>query len=300
LLQGLLVVWIVVTIVFVLLRVVPADPARAAAGQFATEETIAALEESYGLNESIIEQYLIFLRSSLSGDFGASFFQGSDVMALIVDSLGYTLALISTSIAIGLVIGVGLGLMAAQRRGTITQRLMLIVALICRSLPEFWLGNILILVVAINMGVLPATGWGGPQSLLLPALTMSVGFIAQVTRFTEQRASEVLEMEFVRNLRARGLPERRIYTSHVLRHLTIGLITLTGLSAGYLVGLTFVIELVFGFPGIGALGIQAFDQRDFPLIQGIAVVATVLVVLINLAVDILYAVADPRVRRGAA
>jgi len=297
LLDSVVAVFGAVSIVFFVTRVL-GDPATLLLPIGATEQQIAALRDSLGLNRPLLVQYADFLWRALHGDFGQSFQYGRPSMQVVLERMPATLLLAGCAIVAGVAIGGALGLIAALKRGTVMELAVMLVALIGQATPLFWLGLMLILLFAVDLGWLPTGGYGSAANLLLPGLCLSVFVAAGIARLFRSSVLEVLREDHVRTARAEGLKPGTILAWHVVRNALIPVVTMTGILAGELLGGSVVTETVFSWPGVGRLIVQGIETRDFPIIQaGIALVAT-LFVAVTFAVDVLYGVLDPRIRRG--
>jgi ABC-type dipeptide/oligopeptide/nickel transport system permease component len=296
LLFSVLILWGAVTVVFVVLRLVPADPAQLILGSDATQQEVDALRASMGLDRSIVVQYWYFLTDVVHGDFGDSYRQQTDAMGLVLDRLPATIRLAVASMTIAVVIGIPLGLVAALRVNRVTDHAVSMVSLLFQSLPGFWVGIVFILVFARQLQWLPSGGAGGLDHLVLPAVTLALPFIAILTRMTRTGLLEVINESYIQTARAKGLPERTVIFPHAMRNALIPIITVVGLQFGQLLGGAVIIETVFAWPGVGRLLIEAISQRDYNVVQAAIVVIAISFVTINLIVDLLYGYLDPRVR----
>jgi peptide/nickel transport system permease protein len=297
--QGVVVVLAVLTLTFVLLRVAPGDPVNILLPQGASEEAKAALREQLGTDKTIFVQFGLYLAGVLRGDLGQSTMTGDPVRVVVLDALPATVALAGAAMLIAVSLAFPLGILAAYRSGSSMDRAALMFALAAQSAPNFWVGVILVLVFAIQLGWFPAVYAGGPASLFLPALALSTGLLATLVRTVRQSMLETLSAEYVRAARARGLPEHKVVLLHALKNAAIPLVTVLGIQTGVILGGAVAVELVFDWPGIGSLASQAMNNRDYPVLQGIVIMVAVTFVLVNLLVDISYAYLNPRVRIGA-
>ncbi len=295
---------LVVTVVFVIVRVTPGDPAAVMLGSDATPEDIAALRERLGLNAPLLEQYGRFVFDVARGDLGQSIFLGQPVTTALAARAEPTFFLTLFSILIAVAIALPVGILSAVKRGTAFDQIVVGVAMIAASVPSFWLGLILIQTFAVSLGWFPASGYGGPGTpflerlhhLVLPAVALGVVNSALITRFTRAAMLDVLGEDYVRTARAKGAGPGRVVLKHALKNALIPIITVIGLSIALLVAGAVVTETVFGLPGVGNLVVQAVLRRDYPVIQGALLVVAAIYVLINFAVDMLYLAVDPRVR----
>ncbi|WP_134725239.1 ABC transporter permease [Paracoccus luteus] len=304
-LMGMIVVLLIVaTLVFIIVRVTPGDPAAVMLGSDATPEDIAQLREKMGLNAPLIVQYGQFMAGLLRGDLGQSIFLDQSVGQALLSRAEPTFFLTLFSILIATVIALPVGILSAVRRGSGFDQLVVTVTMVAASVPSFWLGLILIQVFAVQLGWFPASGYGGPDTpflyrlthLVLPAVTLGIVNSALITRFTRAAMLDVLGDDYVRTARAKGASERRVVLKHAFRNAMVPIITVIGLSVAMLVAGAVVTETVFGLPGVGNLVVSAVLRRDYPVIQGALLVVAAIYVLINFIVDMLYVAADPRVR----
>ncbi len=292
--EGLIAIWGVVTIVFVVSRLL-GDPAVLLLPIGATEDQLQELRVQLGLDQSIPQQYLTYLLNILKGDFGQSFQFGRPALAVVLERLPATAMLAGAALTIGLLIGGVAGAIAAIYRGTLLEALVLLVALMGQATPSFWLGIMLILVFAVQLGWLPTGGYGSWQNLVLPALTLACFTTASIARLLRSAMLDAMRDDYVRTARAKGLPPRQVFLWHVGRNSLIPVVTMTGILTGELLGGAAVTETVFGWPGVGRLIVQAIETKDFPVVQaGVAVVAAIFVI-VNMLVDLLYGVLDPRI-----
>lgn len=294
---ALLTVWVTTIAVAMLIHIVPGDPVQImyAQSQGTTPEQLEEIRTRLGLNEPIWKQYAMFMGRILHGDFGQTIRGKQPVLDLLIGRLPNTLLLASVSLVIAAVIGIVFGFIAAYRRGTAVDTSLMIIALVGVSMPHFWLGLILLFVFAVNLAWLPVAGtdW---RSLVLPAITLGVANAGIIARLTRSSMIDILDQDFVRTARAKGLKRGTILYRHVLLAGLIPVVTMLGLQFTYMLGGAIVVENVFAWNGIGRLAIQAIFQRDYPLIQGFILIFAILVVTVSLLMDLLYAVLDPRVR----
>ena len=286
-------------VVFLAIRLIPGDPALIFAGDRATQEDIERLHRQLGLDRSLALQYGIFVTRLGRGDLGQSIRTGRPVALEIRDRFGRSLELALAAIAITVVIGVPAGIVAAVRRGTGWDRASLLLSLAGVIAPAFVLGVLLQLLFAVRLGLLPTAGTGTPWHLLLPALTLGAFPIANVARLTRANMLDVLGEDYVRTARAKGLAERAVVWRHALRNALIPTVTVVGLQFGYMLGGAVLVEVVFAWPGLGRYVIQSIATRDYPAVQGVVLVIAAGYVLINVLVDLTYALLDPRVRHVA-
>lgn len=289
----------VVTITFVALRL-SGNPLDALLSPEATEEQRAMLAEQLGLDKPIVQQYLLFLRQLGTGDLGRSIITGTPAGELVADQFGHSLVLTVLSLALSAVVGIALGIFSATRPGGVLDRVVTAVAALAQAAPLFWVGLILIMVFAVQLRMLPASGMGGSEHLVLPVVALASGIMPYVLRLTRTTMIEVLDAEFIRFHRAKGLSRSSIVYRYALKNTMPPVVTLLGLQAGPLLGGVVVIETVFGRSGVGSLLINSIYSRDYPVVQAAVLVIVVAVVLANVVADLLVALIDPRVRLGRA
>jgi peptide/nickel transport system permease protein len=297
-LQSAFVIFGVACVTFLVLRLVPGDPARLMVPPGTSEKVVDSLRKELGTDQPLIVQFGRFLGGLLQGDLGESFRQGRPVLELVLDALPATLALASTTMLTAVLVAVPLGIAAAYRSGGILDRVILIFSLAGQSVPNFWLGVMLVLVFAIRLQWFPAIGMGGPRSIVLPTLTLALILIAILVRTVRQSMLEALNEDYVRTARAKGMPETKVVLVHALKNAAIPLVTILGLQVGFVLGGAFVVELIFDWPGVGLLALEAIRTRDFPVVQGVVILVAAVFTFANLAVDIAYAYLNPRVRMG--
>lgn len=291
-------IWVALTLVFIIFRLVPGDPARLMAGDAATEETIANLRVEMGLDRSIFAQYVSYLDDLVHGDLGRSRVYQQNSLEPLLDRMPNTLILAATAMVIALTVGVSAGVVSALKPGSWLDRLSMLVAVIGVSLPSFWLGLMLVTLFSVRLGLFPVAGYNERAAIVLPAITLAANQLAVLARMTRSTMLGVLSQDYVRTARAKGLRERVVVTTHALRNALIPTMTVAGMQLGYLLGGSLVVEAVFAWPGLGRLMFESIQQRDYPLIQAIVLVFALLMLLVNLIVDVLYVAADPRVRYG--
>lgn len=294
----------VLTIVFLVVRVLPGDPATAALGDYASKEAVAALRERLGLNQPLPVQYVRFLADVLHGDLGRSMINGTPVVDQVAANLPYTLELTIVALVIGIALGLPTGVYTAMQRNRVPDYLGRILSLAGLSAPAFYLGILLSLLFAVQLHWLPAIGGGNPSDprdrlayVVLPALTLGLVMTASVARLTRSAMLNVLGQDYVRTARAKGLTEKVVVAEHALHSALIPIVSLTGFWAIALIGDSVTTELVFARPGLGKLMVGAMLQKDYTTLQSVMVVYTAFVVVLNLVADLAYGVVDPRVRR---
>ncbi len=295
---------VVAIAVFALLHVTPGDPAVIIAGDYATTEDIARIRARLGLDQPFHTQVAIWLGRIVHGDLGTSIFSGLPVSTLIGQRAATTIWLTLFAMLISVGAGVPIGVVAAWRQGSWLDRAVMVFAVSGFSMPTFWLGFILVYVFAITAGWLPVQGYSplaaglGPflSHLILPALTLSVVYMALIARMTRASMLGVLDEDYIRTAFAKGLAPRHVLVRHALKNASLPVVTIIGLGFALLIGGAVVTESVFALPGLGRLTVDAIVRRDYPVIQGVLLVVSGVYVLINLVVDVLYVVLDPRIR----
>lgn len=296
--------FLVSIIVFLIIHLTPGDPAAAMLGDQAKPEQIEQLREELGLNKPIYEQYVIWITGVLQGDFGKSYFMNQPVSEAITSHLGPTISLAILSQTLAIIIGIPLGILAATRKGTFTDISLMGVSLLGISVPSFLLALFLILFFAVQLNLLPVAGykplsegfWQHIEYLILPSISLACVQIALIARMTRNSMLEVLNTEYIKNARAKGVKERLVIYKHALKNAFLPILTIIGQSLGLLIAGAAVVETIFNIPGIGQLVINSIGRRDYALIQGVVLFSALVYVSINLVVDLLYGVFDPRVR----
>ena len=282
-------------IAFVLIRL-SGDPAALLLTPEATEAERRAFRDAHGLDRSLPVQYLVFLGNLLRGDLGTSFWQHESALRVVLARFPATLLLSGTAIAIVIALGLSIGVVAAVFRGTFLDWLVMAGVGLGQSIATFWLGLMLILLFAVFIPLFPPSGYGSPSQLVLPAVTLAAYYVAVTTRLTRSGMLEVLGQDFIRTARAKGLAERVTVLRHGLRNALIPITTVLGLQIGELLAGAVVTETVFAWPGVGTLVLDAITRRDYPVVQATIVLIALVYALVNLGVDLLYGVLDPRVR----
>jgi peptide/nickel transport system permease protein len=284
-------------LVFSMLHLLPGDPVVMMLGEAAgSPERIAELRAQLGLNDPLPVQYARFLGNAVQGDFGRSIRTNRPVFDEIREQAPNTIQLTFAGLGLAIVLGVTLGVLAGRFQNSWIDNVGMLVALIGVSMPSFWMGLLLIFFFALNLGWLPATGQGGVERLILPAFTLGVHAMAIIARLTRSNMIEVLNQEYVTTARAKGLSDQVVVVRHALRNALIPVLTVVGLQFGALLGGAVIIETVFARQGMGRLAVEAILAKDFPVVQGVVLVAAVMYVLINLVVDVSYGFLDPRIR----
>jgi ABC-type dipeptide/oligopeptide/nickel transport system permease component len=291
------VVWLVVSLVFLLIHLVPGDPILQMLGEGAPVTDVQAARHAYGLDLPLGRQYLNYCRGVLQGDLGPSLRFNQNVTHLIAQRYPYTLQLTLAALVVAILLSVPAGVHSAQRRNRWDDRLISVVSLFGLSFPNFALGPILILFFAIFLGWLPVSGSGSVAHLALPAITMGGALAAILTRMVRTSMLEELGQDYIRTARAKGLSERTVVYGHALRNAMIPVITVLGLQFGALLAGAIVTETIFSWPGIGRLTVQAISNRDYYLVQGCILAIGLTYVAVNFLTDLLYSVANPRIRQ---
>jgi len=290
-------VWLVVSIVFLLIHLVPGDPILQMLGEGAPAADVEATRHLYGLDLPLGEQYLHYWKGVLRGDLGPSLRFNQSVSKMIAQRYPHTLELTLASLLVAIVLSIPAGVRSAQRRNRWDDRLLSVVSLFGLSFPNFALGPILILFFAIKLGLLPVSGSGTVAHLVLPAITMGGALAAILTRIVRTSMLEELGHDYIRTARAKGLPERTVVYRHALRNAMIPIITLLGLQFGALLAGAIVTETIFSWPGIGRLTIQAISNRDYYLVQGCILAIGLTYIAVNFLTDLLYSAVNPRIRQ---
>ncbi|MGE3267838.1 MAG: ABC transporter permease [Chloroflexota bacterium] len=294
--RGVFTLWLVVTIVFVALRL-SGDPATLLLSDSATAEDIAALRERLGLNQPLPVQYTTFFASLLlDGDLGQSILRRQPAALVVSERISATLMLALAAFVLSLAIGLPAGIISAVRRNSILDRVAMFGALLGQVTPGFFLGTILVLVVGLWLRWLPTSGNSTPWHLILPAITLSAYGAASMARLSRSALLEVTRKEYMRTAHAKGLSERTAILRHALRNAAIPIVTVMGIQLGHLLSGAVATEVVFAWPGVGRLAVTAIFQRDYPVVQAVVLMVAALYVLLNLTVDVLYAWIDPKIR----
>ncbi len=297
LLRTVIVVWGVVTVVFVVARL-SGDPISLLVAPETPPAEIQALRDRLGLNDPLPIQYAVFLRQAVRGDFGTSLRYRQDALQVVLDRVPATLQIAAAAFAFAVLVALPVGILSAVRPNSIFDNVAMLLALVGQAVPTFFLGIVLILLFAVRFGWFPTSGLGSPAGLVLPAITLGAFAAASIARLTRSAMLEVLGQDYVRTARAKGLGERSVVRGHALRNALVPVVTIMGLQFGTLLGGSVVTETVFALPGIGRLIIQSIGNRDYPVVQAGVFLIAVAFVVVNLVVDVLYAVLDPRIRLG--
>lgn len=288
--------WLIVTMVFLLAHIVPGDPVQQMLGEGARSEDLQQLRHTLGLDLPLPTQYGRYLAHVIRGDLGESIRFQQPVTRMILSHYPATLELAVVALLVCATIGIPAGMMAAQRRGTSMDHVIGVLTLFGLSVPNFALGPVLILLFSVILGWLPVSGRGGISHLVLPSITLGAALAAILTRMVRSSVIEELSSDYVRTARAKGLSDSAVLLRHAFRNALIPILTILGLQFGTLLAGTIVTESIFSWPGIGRLSVQAIQARDYPLLQGCILLIAVSYVMVNLFTDLVYAIADPRVR----
>ena len=288
---------LVTLIVFFLMSITKGDPARIVVGESASLEAVEAMRESMGLNDPFFIRYLRYVRDLfLHGNMGTSYKSGLPVMKEITSALPSTIRLSLAAITIAILIGIPIGIISATKQYSFFDNFTMILGLIGISMPVFWLGLLLILLFSVRLGWFPPSGLTSFRHVVLPAFTLGTQSIAVFARMTRSSMLEVIRQDYIRTVRAKGLPEIMITFSHVLRNALIPIVTVIGLQFGQLIGGAVLTETIFSIPGIGRLMVQALKNRDYPVILGCVLFISVMFCLVNLVIDVIYAFLDPKIK----
>jgi peptide/nickel transport system permease protein len=292
------VVWGATTVMFVLIRIAPGDPATILLGSDATPGEIAVLRERLGLEGSPIEQYLAYYGQLLRLDFGESFRNGISAMTVVLDRLPATIELTLAATLIAILIGLTLGVIASRRPDGVVDRIVSTIAILFQGMPTFWVGIMLILAFSLVLRVLPSAGAGSPAHLVLPAVTLSLPFTAIVARLSRATLTEAMREPYIQTALAKGLTRSEALREHAMRNALGPVVTIVGLQMGTLLGGAVVVENVFAWPGLGTLIVQSVAYRDYAVVQAAVLLIALIVLILNLVVDVANAALDPRIRVG--
>lgn len=302
---GLIPVLLGVTIlVFAIMHLSPGDPAKIMLGPKATEEAIEKLNHQLGLDQPVVKQYITWIGNVIQGDWGRSIQMKMEVLPLVLERFKSTLILTMFGAFFATIIGIGIGVVSAYRKNTIVDKGLMIFVLAGFCMPVFWLGIILQILFGLKLGVLPISGMNSAgqsgfidllKHLVLPTLALSAGSGAVIARMTRSGMLEVFEQDYIRTARAKGIKERKVIYVHALKNAFIPVLTVLGMQIGFLLAGSVLVEMVFAWPGIGTLMINGILARDFPLVQGTILLVATTYVIVNLIVDVLYAILDPRI-----
>ncbi|MGG4457891.1 nickel ABC transporter permease [Brevibacillus porteri] len=299
LLSGIIVLFGLSVFTFLLIHLIPGDPVRIMLGQRATVEQIESLRGELGLNKPLVVQYLDYASGVLKGDLGTSLKTGRPVSTEIADRFPATAKMAVASLVVAVVIGIGLGVLAAKYKDTPIDGAIMTFSTFGMSIPGFWLGLLVILVFSVHLGWFPIAGGTGLKDMVLPALTLGTLMATALSRLTRAGMVEVLSNDYIRTARAKGMNERIVLLRHAFRNVMIPIVAVIGLELAGLLGGAVIVEQVFGWPGVGTLAIQAISSRDFPMIQGTTLFIGAVYVLVVILIDVLYAILDPRIDYAA-
>jgi peptide/nickel transport system permease protein len=284
------------TLVFLFIHFIPGDPVQVMLGESASPADVEQLRRGLGLDKSLPEQYLLFLRGIVTGRLGRSLHTGQPILTTIFERIPATVELTLSAMLVAILLSIPLGVISASKQYSLLDNGSMVVALLGISMPNFWLGPLLILLFSVHLGWLPVSGRGGPAHLILPAITLGTALAAILTRMTRSSVLEILHEDYITTGRAKGLRESVVIFKHALRNALIPVITIIGFQFGALLSGALITETVFAWPGLGRLTISAIQKRDYPLVQGCILVISFSYVLVNLLTDLIYAWVDPRIR----
>ncbi|GAA5179318.1 ABC transporter permease [Rugosimonospora acidiphila] len=299
LLVGVFVLWGAVTLMFVLVRLAPGDPATLLLGPDASRADISALREQMGLNRPLPLQYLSYLGQLARFDFGRSYRFEAPAMQVVLSHVPATIDLTLTATLIAVILGLALGMLAGYRPESALDRVVSGLTILLQGMPTFWVGIMLILLFAATLRLLPSSGPGSPVHLVLPAVTLALPFTAIVARITRTSVASSMREPYVQTARSKGLTNVQVLTGHALRNSLVPVITIVGLQMGALLGGAVIVENVFAWPGLGSLMVDSVSYRDYAVVQATVALIAAIVVVLNLLVDVSYALVDPRIRTGA-
>ncbi|HZW58374.1 MAG TPA: ABC transporter permease [Nitrososphaerales archaeon] len=284
--------------IFAVMHSIPGDPVQIWLGlSLRDPRAIQVIRARLGLDQPVYVQYFLYLTRLLQGNFGTDIRTGQPVLQEVLPAFMLTLELAATAWLIAILLGIPFGIISARRQNSIIDRSIMITSVGLSSLPNFWLGVILILIFSVTLHLTPVAGYASsPQYIILPALALGLGQLGVTARFTRSSLLEVLRQDYIRSAKARGLSEFKITVSHALKNALVPIITLSGLQLGYLLGGAFFVEVIFAWPGIGRLAYRAITERNYPLLQASVFFVAVAFVVINIVVDVLYARIDPRIQ----
>jgi ABC-type dipeptide/oligopeptide/nickel transport system permease component len=286
-------------LVFLILRLIPGDPAQILLfGSNPTPDTVAALRHQLGLDQSAPVQYWIYVQRLVRGDLGYSYVTNSPVMSEVATRLPYTINLALAALGVAVVLGFVTGTLAGMWPGSIVDRFATVVSVLGLAVPYFWLAQLLVLIFAVHLGWFPALGLGSPKAIVLPALSLGLGFAAIITRLLRSSLIDVYQQPYLLVARAKGMAPYRLLTRHAMRNAVGSVVTVIGLQIGNLFAGAVAIEIIFGRPGLGQYLVSSIQQKDIPAIQGVVLFVAVVYIGVNLLVDVTHGVLDPRVRRG--
>jgi len=294
-LQLVVTMFIVSVVVFLILRL-SGDPILVVAPDFFSEEQIERMRKFWGFDRPLGEQYLTFVRKAITGDFGTSYLRKLPAMELVINRLGYTWLLAAASAAIGLTIAVPLGILSALKRNSLLDLAVTALSSLGTAMPSFWLGLILIIIFSVHLRLLPVFGALEPKAIIMPSVTLGVSMAARLSRMTRSAMLEVLNQDYVRTARSKGLMQKTVVMRHALRNALIPIVTVFGLQLGWLLGGSVIVESVFSWPGLGRLMIDSISVRDNTVVQAGLLWFALSFILINYAIDVIYIFLDPRIK----
>jgi peptide/nickel transport system permease protein len=283
-------------LVFTMLHLTPGDPARIILGEQADQAAVQQLREEMGLNDNFFVQFFRYCGNAIKGDLGRSYSTNRPVFIELMDAFPNTLQLATMSILIALILGIPFGIISSVKQYSFFDNLVTLFAMIGISIPVFWSGLLLILLFAVYLGILPPSGGSGFVSMILPSVTLAAQSVAVITRMTRSSMLEIVRQDFVRTARSKGAAEKYVIVRHALPNALVPVVTVTGIQFGRLLGGAVLTEIVFSIPGVGRLLVSAIEMRDYPMVQGGVLFIAVAFCLVNLAVDLLYAYLDPRIK----
>jgi peptide/nickel transport system permease protein len=286
----------VITLIFFLIHLVPGDPVQAMLGETATPTDLEALRQALGLNQPLLTQWWLYMSNLFQGDLGNSLYSKEPIMDILIERFPATLELAAAGLLVAVLLALPLGSIAALRKDTVYDNGAMVFSLLGVSIPNFWLGPMLILLFSLTLGWFPVSGREGGLSLVLPAITLGTALAAILGRMVRSTLLEVLNEDYIRTARAKGLRESAIVIHHALRNASLPIITILGLQLGTLLGGAVITEIIFAWPGIGQLTIESIQRRDYPLVQACILLISLSYVMVNTFTDILYGWLDPRVR----
>ncbi len=286
----------VIFIILFIMDIAPGDPVYMVAGEQATEEELQEIRKELGLDGNLATRYVRYVGNMLKGDLGTSYISKRDVMKTYIERLPNTLKLALLTMVVAIAMSVPLGIVAAVNQNKPKDTISMVLALLGLSMPNFWLGLLLILVFSLKLGWLPSGGNTGFKSIILPAVTVGTGLAALMTRTTRSSMLDVIRQDYLRTARSKGVSERKVIRKHALKNALIPIITVFGIQFSNVLGGSVLAETVFSWPGVGRLIVDAINNRDIPTVTGAIVMTTILVSIVNLIVDIVYAFIDPRIK----
>lgn len=289
----------VILIIFIMLRIVPGDPVTTMLGEHVNQETIDKISRELGLNQPLYIQFFKYIKNALMGDLGTSYRLNRNVTSIIVEAFPNTLRLSVLAALIAWSFGITLGVIAAVNKSNFIDRLFMSSALIGVSMPVFMIALILQYLFAFKLKLFPVSGYDSLNALILPAIVLGWNLAGSIARMTRSSLIEVMQEDYIRTARAKGLAERAVILKHALKNAVLPIITMMALQISSMLSGAVITESIFGIPGIGRLAVNAIETRDMPLLQGTVIFTTILIILGNLSADLLYSVMDPRIRKGA-